>query len=69
MADPRGFLRYRPRGVPTLPGQVDERVHDWHEVYRDDVGRVLLPIVTRPGGTLHGLRHPRSATKAARWAT
>ena len=44
MADPRGFLRH-PRATPQRR-PVDERVGDWREVYPDDVGRVLLPIVT-----------------------
>ena len=44
MADPRGFLRY-PRVVAERR-PVDERVHDWREVYPDAVGRVLLPIIT-----------------------
>ena len=29
---------------------VEERVNDWQEVYPDDVGRVLLPIITKQAG-------------------
>jgi glutamate synthase (NADPH/NADH) small chain len=44
VVDPRGFLRH-PRVTPQRR-PVGERVSDWREVYPDDVGRVLLPIVT-----------------------
>ena len=29
---------------------VEERVQDWQEVYPDDVGRVLLPIISKQAG-------------------
>ena len=29
---------------------VEERVHDWHEVYPDGAGRALLPIITKQAG-------------------
>ena len=49
MADPRGFLDHRrARSPPRRP--VEERVQDWHEVYPDDVGRVLLPIISKQAG-------------------
>jgi len=44
MADPRGFLRHG-RQVPARR-PVAERLHDWHEVYPGEVGRVLLPIIS-----------------------
>ena len=41
MADPRGFLTTPRQGAPTRP--VDERVHDWQEVYAGGgIGRALL---------------------------
>ena len=48
MADPRGFLT-TPREAPQRR-PVDERLQDWQEVYPDDVGRVLLPIITKQAG-------------------
>ena len=48
MADPRGFLT-TPREVATRR-PVEERVQDWQEVYPDDVGRTLLPIITKQAG-------------------
>ncbi len=48
MADPRGFLTTA-REVAQRRG-VDERMHDWREVYPDDVGRVLLPIISKQAG-------------------
>jgi glutamate synthase (NADPH/NADH) small chain len=48
MADPRGFLT-TPRQVAARR-PVSERVHDWHEVYPDDAGRVLLPIISAQAG-------------------
>jgi glutamate synthase (NADPH/NADH) small chain len=48
MADPRGFLT-TPREVAARR-PVEERVHDWREVYPDDAGRVLLPIITKQAG-------------------
>ena len=44
MADPRGFLRYDREVAERRP--VDERVHDWHEVYPGGPGRALLPIIS-----------------------
>ncbi|HYO33279.1 MAG TPA: glutamate synthase subunit beta [Nocardioidaceae bacterium] len=48
MADPRGFLT-TPREVAHRR-PVEERVHDWREVYPDDAGRVLLPIIGKQAG-------------------
>jgi glutamate synthase (NADPH/NADH) small chain len=48
MADPRGFLT-TPREVADRR-PVDERVRDWREVYPDDAGRVLLPIIGKQAG-------------------
>jgi glutamate synthase (NADPH/NADH) small chain len=48
MADPRGFLT-TPREVAARR-PVEERVRDWHEVYPDDAGRVLLPIISKQAG-------------------
>jgi len=48
MADPRGFLT-TPREVAERR-PVGERVQDWKEVYADDVGRTLLPIITAQAG-------------------
>jgi glutamate synthase (NADPH) small chain len=48
MADPRGFLT-TPREVAARR-PVDERVRDWQEVYPDDAGRVLLPIISKLAG-------------------
>ena len=43
MADPRGFLRHDREVAERRP--VEERVHDWHEVYPGGPGRALLPII------------------------
>jgi glutamate synthase (NADPH) small chain len=48
MADPKGFLT-TPREVAGKR-PVEERVNDWHEVYPDDAGRVLLPIINEQAG-------------------
>ena len=48
MADPKGFLTTGREVAEKRP--VDERVNDWHEVYHDDAGRVLLPIITKQAG-------------------
>jgi glutamate synthase (NADPH) small chain len=48
MADPRGFLT-TPREVAKRR-PADERVRDWQEVYPDDAGRVLLPIIGKQAG-------------------
>jgi glutamate synthase (NADPH/NADH) small chain len=43
MADPRGFLKYGREVAERRP--VDERTHDWNEVYPGGPGRALLPII------------------------
>jgi glutamate synthase (NADPH/NADH) small chain len=43
MADPRGFLRHDREVAERRP--VDERIHDWLEVYPGGPGRALLPII------------------------
>jgi len=48
MADPRGFLTTG-REMPTRR-PVEERVHDWAEVYPDGIGRALLPIIAPQAG-------------------
>jgi glutamate synthase (NADPH) small chain len=48
MADPKGFLTTGREVAEKRP--VHERVRDWHEVYPDDAGRVLLPIITKQAG-------------------
>jgi glutamate synthase (NADPH) small chain len=48
MADPKGFLTTGREDPKKRP--VEERVHDWHEVYPDDPGRVLLPIINKQAG-------------------
>jgi glutamate synthase (NADPH) small chain len=48
MADPRGFLTTRREIADRRP--VEERIQDWREVYPDDVGRTLLPIITKQAG-------------------
>ncbi len=48
MADPRGFLRHGREVAQRRP--VEERVHDWHEVYPDSPGRALLPIIRTQAG-------------------
>jgi glutamate synthase (NADPH/NADH) small chain len=44
MADPRGFLRHDRELAARRP--VEERIHDWHEVYPGGPGRALLPIIS-----------------------
>jgi glutamate synthase (NADPH) small chain len=44
MADPRGFLRHDRRVAERRP--VEERIHDWREVYPGGPGRALLPIIS-----------------------
>jgi glutamate synthase (NADPH) small chain len=44
MADPRGFLKHDRQVAARRP--VEERVHDWHEVYPGGPGRALLPIIS-----------------------
>ena len=48
MADPRGFLKNGREVASRRP--VDERVHDWNEVYPDGAGRALLPIISAQAG-------------------
>jgi glutamate synthase (NADPH/NADH) small chain len=48
MADPRGFLKHGREVASRRP--VDERVHDWNEVYPDSAGRALLPIISEQAG-------------------
>jgi glutamate synthase (NADPH/NADH) small chain len=48
MADPKGFLKNGREVATRRP--VDERVHDWNEVYPDGIGRALLPIITTQAG-------------------
>ena len=43
MADPRGFLRHGREVAARRP--VEERIHDWQEVYPGGPGRALLPII------------------------
>jgi glutamate synthase (NADPH/NADH) small chain len=45
MADPRGFLTTPQQQPHRRP--VDERIHDWHEVYPRGA---LLPIITKQAG-------------------
>src|SRR5882757_8832421 len=44
MADPRGFLKYGREVAERRP--VEERIHDWGEVYPGGPGRALLPIIS-----------------------
>ncbi|MGI9155595.1 MAG: glutamate synthase subunit beta [Marmoricola sp.] len=48
MADPKGFLK-DPREVAERR-PVEERVHDWNEVYPGGPGRALLPIIKTQAG-------------------
>ncbi|MDQ3481521.1 MAG: glutamate synthase subunit beta [Actinomycetota bacterium] len=48
MADPRGFLNTERQVATRRPAE--ERVNDWREVYPDDAGRVLLPIIDKQAG-------------------
>jgi glutamate synthase (NADPH/NADH) small chain len=48
MADPKGFLKHGREVATRRP--VEERVHDWNEVYPGGVGRALLPIITEQAG-------------------
>jgi glutamate synthase (NADPH/NADH) small chain len=43
MADPKGFLHHGREVADRRP--VEERVHDWQEVYPGGPGRALLPII------------------------
>ena len=48
MADPRGFMTTERQVAERRP--VDERVHDWNEVYPGGPGRALLPIISQQAG-------------------
>ena len=48
MADPRGFMKTDRQVAPRRP--VEERVHDWHEVYQGSPGKALLPIISDQAG-------------------
>ncbi len=48
MADPKGFLKAGREVASRRP--VEERVHDWSEVYPDGVGKALLPIISKQAG-------------------
>ena len=48
MADPKGFLNHGREVAERRP--VEERVHDWNEVYPGGPGRALLPIITTQAG-------------------
>ena len=48
MADPRGFIT-TPREV-GVRRPVEERVHDWNEVYPGSPGRAVLPIISQQAG-------------------
>ncbi len=48
MADPKGFLKHGRQVAERRP--VEERVHDWNEVYPGSAGRALLPIITEQAG-------------------
>ncbi|MCW2753996.1 MAG: glutamate synthase subunit beta [Marmoricola sp.] len=43
MADPKGFLNHGREVAARRP--IEERVHDWNEVYPGGPGRALLPII------------------------
>ena len=48
MADPRGFLKEGRQVADRRP--VEERTHDWNEVYPGGPGRALLPIIQTQAG-------------------
>ena len=48
MADPRGFMTTPREVAPKRP--VEERIHDWKEVYPGGVGKALLPIISEQAG-------------------
>ena len=48
MADPKGFLTHGREVAERRP--VEERVHDWNEVYPGGPGRALLPIIKTQAG-------------------
>ena len=48
MADPKGFLKHGREVAERRP--LEERVHDWNEVYPGGPGRALLPIINTQAG-------------------
>jgi len=48
MGDPRGFMKHPRRVAERRP--VQERIHDWREVYPGTPGRALLPIISDQAG-------------------
>ena len=48
MADPRGFITTERQVAQRRP--VQERIHDWHEVYPTSPGMALLPIISKQAG-------------------
>ena len=48
MADPKGFLKNGRKVADRRP--IEERTHDWNEVYPGGPGRALLPIITEQAG-------------------
>jgi len=48
VADPRGFITTPRELAPRRP--VEERIHDWNEVYPGGPGKALLPIITEQAG-------------------
>ncbi|HWI43045.1 MAG TPA: glutamate synthase subunit beta, partial [Nocardioides sp.] len=48
MADPKGFLKSTRKVAERRP--VEERIHDWDEVYPGGPGRALLPIIVEQAG-------------------
>ena len=56
MADPKGFLKHGREVAERRP--VEERVHDWNEVYPGGAGPGAAADHHRAGRPLHGLRHP-----------
>jgi glutamate synthase (NADPH/NADH) small chain len=48
MADPRGFMKVGRQSAKRRP--VEERIHDWKEVYPGSPGRALLPIISEQAG-------------------
>jgi glutamate synthase (NADPH/NADH) small chain len=48
MADPKGFMKTDREVAERRP--VEERIHDWQEVYPGGAGRALLPIIVEQAG-------------------
>ena len=48
MADPKGFMTTPREVAPRRP--IEERVHDWNEVYPGSPGRAVLPIIQDQAG-------------------